>query len=206
MKAAKALLAADADARGGVSMRILKRVPEGGGLGGGSADAASTLLALNEMWKLGKSPEELAAIGASVGSDVPSLVLAQHYRRPVMMEGRGERVRVLDNQEIAALGIGEFIVLVNPGVHSSTADVYKRCRPGQNFGNGLQAAACELYPEIATALDALAFAGAKTPRMTGSGSTVFGFADNETSAKQIVAKMTNAGYISYLVHPATFCA
>ena len=200
IRAARALLAAGA--HGGVSISTVKRIPAGGGLGGGSADAAATLLALNEMWSSAKSPEELAAIGADVGSDVPSLVIAQFYRRPVLMEGRGETVRLLDDGETAALGIGEFVVLANPGVHSSTAEVYARCHAGsggaQKCVNDLQAPACELHPEITAALEALSAAGAKGVRMTGSGSTVFGFADDAESASGIFAKMADSGYASFV--------
>ena len=202
-RAAKALLANGA--RGGVSIETEKRIPEGGGLGGGSADAAAVLLALNEMWSLGKTPMELAAIGAGVGSDVPSLVLAQHFRRPVLMEGRGERVRVLGDGEIAALGIDDFVVLANPQVRSSTAEVYARCRPGdgtvQNLANGLQAAACELHPEIAAAIGALSAAGAEKVMMSGSGATVFGFAGDGQSAERIAARVTAAGFVSFAVRP-----
>ena len=202
-RAARALLADGA--RGGVSIRTEKRIPEGGGLGGGSADAAATLLALNELWNLEKTVEALAEIGAGVGSDVPSLVLAHCFRRPVLMEGRGERVRVLDDGEIAALGIGPFVVLANPGIRSSTAEVYARCRPGEGsqrgVSNGLQPAACELHPEIAAAIAALSAAGAGRALMSGSGSTVFGFADDEQAADRIAAQMKAAGYISSIARP-----
>ena len=169
------------------------------------ADAAATLLALNEMWGLGKTPMELAAIGAGVGSDVPSLVLAQHFRHPVLMEGRGERVRVLGDVEVAPLGIGDFIVLANPQVRSSTAEVYARCRPGdgtaQSLANGLQEAACELHPEIAAAIVTLSDAGAEKVMMSGSGATAFGFADDEQSAERIAARVTAAGFVSFVVRP-----
>ena len=99
----------------GASIHVTKRIPAGGGLGGGSADAAAVLRALNELWALDLSREELAEIGAQVGSDVPALVLGA----PVLMEGRGERVKDL------RLETGDLnLVLVNPGVHSSTKDVY----------------------------------------------------------------------------------
>ena len=203
VRAAKVLIANGA--RGGVSISTAKRIPAGGGLGGGSADAAAVLLALNAMWNLGKSPMELAAIGARVGSDVPSLVLAHHFRRPVLMEGRGERVRVLEDDEIDSLEIGGFLVLANPGIHASTAEVYARCRPAseteRGFANGLQAAACELYPEISKAIDALSAAGAERAMMTGSGSTVFGFADGESSAERIAERMKAAKYISFVAKP-----
>lgn len=203
VRAAKALAAGVV--RRGVSISVVKRIPEGGGLGGGSADAAATLLALNEMWNLVKTPVELAMIGSSVGSDVPSLVLAQHFRRPVMMEGRGERVRVLGDEEIAALGIGTFVVLANPGIKSSTAEVYARCRPETYAGlwrvNDLQKPACELHPEIATLVDALSSAGAYRAMMSGSGATVFGFAEDEQSAERIAESMKSLGYVSFVASP-----
>ena len=201
--AAKALIADGA--RGGVSIKTAKSIPEGGGLGGGSADAAAVLLALNGMWRLGMAPMGIAAIGARVGSDVPSLVLAHHFRRPVLMEGRGERVRALGDGEIAALGVGAFIVLANPGIRSSTAEVYAGWRPergaARSHANELQAAACELHPEIAATIDALSAAGAERAMMSGSGSTVFGFADDERSAERIAAMMKSAKYISFVAKP-----
>ena len=69
----------------GAKISVVKRIPAGGGLGGGSADAAAVLRGLNDLYRLGRTPEELAEIGATFGSDIPALVLAQHYRRPVMM-------------------------------------------------------------------------------------------------------------------------
>ena len=88
VRAARALQEACGVARG-VHIRIVKRIPVGAGLGGGSADAAAVLNGLNEMWGLGLPKERLCAIGAEVGSDVPALVLGG----TVLMEGRGERVR-----------------------------------------------------------------------------------------------------------------
>lgn len=183
---AKAARALDPECSHGAHIRVNKRIPVGGGLGGGSADAAATLIALNEMWKLGKTLEELAAIGASVGSDVPALVLAQSGS-PVLMEGRGERTMVLDRAERVD------IVLVNPGVHSSTAEVYARCaarreRP-QGRVNDLQAAAIAIHPEIGTALTALAAAGGREAMMSGSGSTVFAFADSPERADEIARRI-----------------
>ena len=183
---AKAARALDPEGSRGARIRVEKRIPVGGGLGGGSADAAATLIALNEMWDLGKTREELSNIGAAVGSDVPALVLAQSGV-PVLMEGRGERVSALERME------RRDIVLVNPGVHSSTAEVYAKCaarrdRP-QGRVNDLQAAAIALHPEIGTALDALAAAGGREAMMSGSGSTVFAFADSPEQALEIAARV-----------------
>lgn len=200
VRAARALRASVAP-RGpspGARVRVVKRIPVGGGLGGGSADAAAALRALNELWSAGKSPEALAALGASVGSDVPALVLAQHYRRPVRAEGRGERVALLPMPRAD----GRPLVLVHPGVPSSTAEVYARCapraRPPDGPVNDLQAAACALHPEIAVALSGLVAAGASDVRMSGSGSSVYGFAADEPSARAIAARLRALGCATWV--------
>ena len=119
----------------GAVIRVVKRIPAGGGLGGGSADAAAVLRALNALWEIGLSREELAEVGAQVGSDVPALVLGG----PVIMEGRGEVVK-----SIGACACGDLssdqptsrptdhlrtlnLVLVNPGINCSTREVYAAC-------------------------------------------------------------------------------
>ena len=106
----------------GARIRVSKRIPAGGGLGGGSADAAAVLVALNSLYGLGHSPAHLAEIGAEVGSDVPALVLAHCLRAPVLMEGRGERVSPLPAMPLD-------LALAFPGVHSSTREVFSRWRP-----------------------------------------------------------------------------
>ena len=200
VKAARALRASCAPSRPslGARIRVVKRIPVGGGLGGGSADAAATLRALNECWRLGKSPEELAALGATVGSDVPALVLAQHFRAPVWMEGRGERVSVAAPTCDAA----RPLVLVHPGVSSATAEVYARCEPRTTPPTGpvndLQAAACALHPEIALALAALVAAGAADVMMSGSGSVVYGFAADGPSAQALAARLRALGCTTWV--------
>ena len=217
VRAANALRVACADAPGvrlGARMHVEKRIPVGGGLGGGSADAAAVLRALNGFWELGLSSEELAEVGAVVGSDVPALVLGQHFRSPVLMEGRGERVRLLVADECGALTLppkNSWIVLANPGIASSTAEVYARCTPrggapgpfyvSAAFVNDLQTPACELHPEIAAALAALAEAGAEGVAMSGSGSTVFGFACCADDASRIAAKMESSGCRAWVTRP-----
>ena len=199
----------------GAAIRVTKRIPAGGGLGGGSADAAAVLRALNELWKVGLSREELAEIGAQVGSDVPALVMGG----PVVMEGRGERVEDL------RLKTGDLnLVLVNPGVHSSTKEVYAACeaRPldGENatakmvaalragdvgaiaaaLMNDLQAPAVKQHPEIADALVSLRTAGVIGAMMSGSGSSVFGLVADELEARRISSEMNARGYKAWPVH------
>jgi len=189
----------------GARIRVTKRIPVGGGLGGGSADAAATLRALNSLWRLDRTPEELAAIGASVGSDVPALVLAQHYRCPVLMEGRGEKVSV--RRPPFPLPSSPFLVLANPGIPVSTAEVYRHCLPREEPTSGvvndLQFPALRLCPEIGDALSALESAGATDVMMSGSGSSVFGFVPDEPTAVRIAGELAARGLQAW---PASFLA
>lgn len=205
----------------GVAISVEKRIPAGGGLGGGSADAAATLVALNEMWGLDFTPERLAEIGAEVGSDVPALVLSR-FAGPVVMEGRGEFVRPAG---------GDFprlnLVLVNPGVFSSTPRVFAKCNSrvtddpeilynivssyqsrdlssmAASFMNDLETAAMELNPEIKTAKEALIACGVSGALMSGSGSTVFGLVSSEDEGRKIASSLRARGYSAWCVK--TYC-
>ena len=199
----------------GATIHVMKRIPAGGGLGGGSADAAAVLRALNELWKVGLSREELAEIGAQVGSDVPALVMGG----PVVMTGRGEKVAPIEQSNNRTI----HLVLVNPGVCSSTKEVYAACeaRPldGANatmklvealetgdvreiaaaLMNDLQAPAVKQHPEIADALVSLKTAGVVGAMMSGSGSSVFGLVENEVEARRISSEMNAHGYKAWAV-------
>ena len=177
VRAARALAAAAGVPRG-VHIRIVKRIPVGAGLGGGSADAAAVLNGLNELWGVGLSKERLCEIGAEVGSDVPALVLGGM----VLMEGRGERVRALLQRARRPLSqsVGPFddnFVLRVPPIYASTARVYAEFRPEDcgKFRNDLQPAACRLYPAIAETIAEMEAEGLGDVQMTGSGSAVFGW-------------------------------
>ena len=177
VRAARALQKACGVSRG-VRIRIVKRIPAGAGLGGGSADAAAVLNGLNELWGLGLSTERLCAVGAEVGSDVPALVLGG----VVMMEGRGERVRAWDTGETpATLTFGENFVLRIPNVNASTARVYAEFREEDRgkCRNDLQPAACRLYPVIAETIAEMEAKGLEGVQMSGSGSAVFGWKKEE---------------------------
>ena len=208
VKAAKAILPAGK----GVRIEIEKRIPAGGGLGGGSADAAAVLVALNEMHSLGKTIGELLEIAASVGSDVPALVLSRTCG-PVLMEGRGEKVSPLG----VAFPRACHIVLVNPGVHSSTKEVFSKCishvaedgkilynmlsalesgdvrRMSDALSNDLERPAMALHPEIACAAESLREATRSRVAMSGSGSTVFSFAESREAADEAVRSMAAKG-------------
>ena len=161
----------------GVRISIEKRIPSGAGLGGGSSDAAAVLNALNAMWDLDLSCEQLCEIAAGVGSDIPALVMGG----PVLMEGRGEIVHRIDADIMRRLGIESLPVVDSievfcPGIFSSTPAVYREFKESDcGLGpNDLQPAALRLYPEIADALAYLEGKGLKRVTMSGSGSAVYG--------------------------------
>jgi 4-diphosphocytidyl-2-C-methyl-D-erythritol kinase len=179
VRAARALAAAAGVSRG-VRIRIVKRIPVGAGLGGGSADAAAVLNGLNELWGLKLPNERLCAIGAEVGSDVPALVLGGM----VLMEGRGERVRPFERSArptteglCVVRPFDDHFVLRIPPVCASTARVYAEFRAEDcgKFRNDLQPAACRLYPAIAETIAEMEAEGLEDVQMTGSGSAVFGW-------------------------------
>ena len=177
VRAARALAVAAGVSRG-VRIRIVKRIPAGAGLGGGSADAAAVLKGLNELWGLGLPKERLCEIGAEVGSDVPALVLGG----VVLMEGRGERVRACDAGGTPATPIlwSRFVLRIPP-VNASTARVYAEFRE-EDCGkcrNDLQPAACRLYPIIAETIAEMEAEGLEDVQMSGSGSAVFGWRKEE---------------------------
>ena len=161
----------------GVHIAIEKHIPSGAGLGGGSSDAAAVLNALNRMWNLNLSCESLCEIAAGIGSDVPALVMGG----PVLMEGRGERVRRIDDAVLKELGMADIpspdsIEVFCPGIFSSTPAVYREFKASdRGLGpNDLQPAALRLYPEIADALRRLEAQGLERVTMSGSGSAVYG--------------------------------
>ena len=203
----------------GATIHVVKRIPAGGGLGGGSADAAAVLRTLNELWDVGLSREELAEVGAQVGSDVPALV----FNAPVIMEGRGERVTPLIRSFEHSEHSNIHLVLVNPGVHSSTKEVYAACAPrpldrenvtarmvaalraggvgeiAAALMNDLQSPAVKQHPEIADALVSLRTAGVLGAMMSGSGSSVFGLVRDAVDAERISSEMNARGYKAWPV-------
>lgn len=172
----------------GVTIALNKRLPMGGGLGGGSSDAATVLLALNHLWQLGLSRPRLQALGLSLGADVPVFVFGDN----AFAEGVGE-----DLQKIS-LNAAWYLVLVPP-VQVPTADIFRApelrrdtppmrrqdWRPG--FGhNDLQPVAVARAPEIGQAIAWLAQFG--EARMTGSGSCVFAEFSSHQAAEGVLAR------------------
>jgi 4-diphosphocytidyl-2-C-methyl-D-erythritol kinase len=180
-----------------VSITLDKNLPVASGVGGGSADAAATLLALARLWGM-PAREVLVRIAGELGADVPMCLAA----RPLVARGIGHDVEPIENFPALAL------VLVNPGVAVSTPDVFRCMVSRENptlpplpenpdFGaviswlgatrNDLQAAATILAPVIRSVLDALQACGASFVRMSGSGATCFGIFDTENAASRAAA-------------------
>ena len=192
VRAAEALRRA-AGVRDGVTIHLEKRLPMGGGLGGGSSDAATVLLALNSLWRLGGSHAELLALALPLGADVPVFVFGQS----AFAEGVGEALSP------AALPPAWYLI-IHPGVSVPTADIFSspdlsRDTPPivpaawanvltQGVGaNDLEPVAVARHPEVGAALAWLQqqAEAAGRVRMTGSGACVFAVFDDEASAQAV---------------------
>ncbi|MFN2331575.1 MAG: 4-(cytidine 5'-diphospho)-2-C-methyl-D-erythritol kinase, partial [Halomonas sp.] len=187
------LLQADSDCRLGADIHLEKRLPLGGGLGGGSSDAATTLLGLDALWGLGLPLERLAELGLRLGADVPVFV----HGYAAWGEGIGERLTPVDLDT-------PWFVVIHPGVMVSTPAVFgaeelTRNTPPITMARALQGGAsswrndCEatvkvLYPPVAEAIDWLS---ARAPAMlTGTGACAFARLANESDADRLLAKIS----------------
>lgn len=169
----------------GANLAVEKHIPIGGGLGGGSSDAATTLLALNRLWNTGLALDALAALGLRLGADVPIFI----HGRNAWAEGVGE---VLTPIEISP----SWYVLIHPGVSVQTAQIFASKELTRNtiplkiapFSRGLGHNDLELvvrdkFPQVAQALDWLKTHG--DARMSGSGACVFAAFPSEAEARSV---------------------
>jgi 4-diphosphocytidyl-2-C-methyl-D-erythritol kinase len=187
----------------GVYLRLRKRIPIGAGLGGGSSDAAATLVGLNMLWRLELSKEALAGYAAELGSDVPFFLNGG----TALGRGRGEKLLPLKTPDV-------WLVIVWPGIHLSTPDVYSAYddQPTRNtktlpailsaieirdaksiaasLRNDLEEAACRLRPEIIEPLEYLTHCGMLGSQVSGSGSAIFGIAKDKNHAGEIASLIT----------------
>jgi 4-diphosphocytidyl-2-C-methyl-D-erythritol kinase len=180
---AYALLKADFPALPAVAIHLYKNIPIGAGLGGGSADGAFTLVALNRQFRLGLDEAALMGYAARLGSDCPFFII----NTPCLGGGRGERLEPL------ALDLGGYrFVLVNPGIHISTARAFGLCIPRESatpverivsrpvedwrdaLVNDFEEPVFTLHPELRAIKSTLYESGAVYASMTGSGSSFYG--------------------------------
>jgi 4-diphosphocytidyl-2-C-methyl-D-erythritol kinase len=188
VRAARALQTA-AGVRLGVDAAVDKHIPVGAGLGGGSSDAASVLVALNGLWETGLSRAQLAEIGVRLGADVPVFV----HGRSAWAEGVGEKLTPLELPS-------RWYVILDPRVHVSTAELFqapeltRNAAPATMAGftsgavrdNGFEPVARSRYREVASALDWLGQFG--VARLSGSGGAVFLECGDEAGARGIAAR------------------
>ena len=174
---------------GGAEIWLEKRLPMGGGLGGGSSDAATTLVALNQLWNTQLSNDELAAIGLKLGADIPVFIRGFS----AFAEGVGERLQAVTPNEF-------WYLVIAPDAHVSTAAVFQdpllpRNTPklgidtlmSQPWANDCQDLVVSKYPQVAKALSwLLEYAPS---RMTGTGACVFGEFSSQQQALAALAKL-----------------
>lgn len=191
----------------GLDIDLVKRIPSGSGLGGGSSDAAAALVAAAQAWGIECPRDQLAAIGATIGSDVPVFFAAG----AAIVGGRGECVE-------PAAGIPPLhAVIARPSVGLSTAAVYARCVPDASrrgeagqlaaalaagrfrgaiefMHNSLEQPAREMCPEVVRLLEDFSRAGAPHPLLTGSGSACFALMRSACEARRLAARLEMAGW------------
>ncbi|MFC4323941.1 4-(cytidine 5'-diphospho)-2-C-methyl-D-erythritol kinase [Litchfieldia salsa] len=182
----------------GVAITIMKTIPVAAGLAGGSSDAAATLRGLNKLWNLQLSIDELAEIGAEIGSDVSFCV----YGGTALATGRGEKIKHIESPPHC------WIILAKPSIGVSTADVYKNLslehvnHPDVDgminaikehdyseicklVGNVLEDVTLKMHPEVAHIKEQMKKFGADAVLMSGSGPTVFGLVQHESRMQRI---------------------
>jgi 4-diphosphocytidyl-2-C-methyl-D-erythritol kinase len=183
------LLQQESACRLGVDIAVDKRIPMGGGLGGGSSDAATTLLALNRLWNLGFPRERLMQLGLRLGADVPVFIFGDN----AFAEGVGEHLQAYPLPET-------WYVVLFPPVHVPTAQIFSRPELTRDtislkirdlsthrLHNDLQPVVCRLYPEVERHLAWLGQFG--SAMMTGSGACVFAGFGDQAAAEAVLARL-----------------
>ena len=202
VSAARALRDLAGDGRLGADIFVEKRIPVGGGLGGASSDAATTLLALNRLWGLGLSRARLSVLGADLGADIPFFLSGLGRARAA---GIGEKVSAATDGAGDEAAAGAIFVVAHPGVSAATAEVYAAYDSGLGLSgltsglesaiialsrrNDLAKAACFPRPEIAECARWLGDGA----RITGGGSCVFARAEDAAAAERLRRALAAAG-------------
>ena len=178
------LLQSAAGCTQGCDIVIDKQIPMGAGLGGGSSNAATALVGLNQLWHSGLSSDELADLGTQLGADVPVFVRGN----TAFAEGIGELLTAVELPE-------QWYLVITPDVQVSTAEIFSnpqltrdtspikiRALSEVQYRNDCQAVVTELYPAVKKALEWIS--DYRNPLMTGTGASVFCSFDNQTEAQQ----------------------
>lgn len=187
------------DVKKGVHIHLDKKIPVAAGLAGGSSDAAATLRGLNRLWELNIPQQELLALGAELGSDVPFCVTGG----TALATGRGEVLTPVPNPPQC------WVIVAKPPINVSTAEVYGRLRSEQiqhhpsaermvealaqgsfplmcqSLGNVLEEVTLKMHPEVQQLKEGMLKLGADGALMSGSGPTVFGLVSKESKVARI---------------------
>ena len=196
------------------AIHLKKQIPIGGGLGGGSSNAGATLNALNQLWQLNLTTEELETLGAKLGADVPFFIKGDIQ----LVEGIGDILTPVDPNLLE----GYSFLLVVPPIHLSTLWAYnalnKTLQPNKRlpkfpplskpmkwelFDNDFERVIRKTYPEISNIKEKLQNAGALYAGLSGSGSTVFGVFDNHQKAEALLENFSP--YQTFLSSPVFRC-
>ena len=201
--------------RGGVRISVLKGIPHGAGLGGGSSDAAAVLLGLNEFLEVGLGEDELMEIGLSLGSDVPFFIRGG----PAVGRGKGEILERADGLDKG------WILIVKPEISVSTSWAYRNLKIGLTRGGGkatlgrlikglkrfpevelttwnsFTEPVTKSFPEIGAILNTLRNSGAVLSAMSGSGSACFAIFGEQGRAAEVHRLFTGKGLFTEIVRP-----
>ena len=191
----------------GVEINLQKEIPMGAGLGGGSSDAASTLIGLNALWNLKLTKETLASLGLQLGADVPFFIYGQN----AFVEGVGEKIQGIELEN------RDFLVIF-PGQAIATASIFQTpeltrdhaqitidgflASPWSDLSNDCQVVAMQICPQVKQALDWISQAvPGSEPRMSGSGSSVFAVLDPKTDTAKLENLLQNLpkGWVGRIV-------
>ena len=193
------------------SINLIKNIPPGGGLGGGSSNAATTLIALNNLWNLNLSNKHLCELGKKLGADVPFFIKGGSQ----IVTGVGNILKPIKINKLK----NYHFVLVMPLIHVSTGLAYENLNKGLHdddnidkfppllesinwelFENDFEQVVYTAYPEIGNIKALMKKLGALYAGLSGSGSTVFGIFDNHNKAKFILSQFSQ--YQTFLTYPA----
>lgn len=183
---------------GGVDIAITKRIPMGGGLGGGSSNAATVLYGLNQLWGCGLSSDELARLGLQLGADVPVFI----HGKAAWAEGVGEQLTPIDLPN-------KWYVVVAPDVHISTKEIFSKKELTRNMPpikvatfltgttqNVFESVVRKQYPEVEKVFSTLS--EYSNPKLTGSGACVFAEFNSQKEANQVLEKISKkcSGFVA----------
>lgn len=196
----------------GVTITLEKNIPVAAGLAGGSSDAAATMRGMNRLFELNRSLDELSELSAEIGSDIPFCV----YGTTALCQGRGEKIMLLDRPP------SSWVIVAKPQSGLSTPDIYQGLDLNQPFevhtedcmraienndyigvceslSNRLEPVSMDLQPEIQKIKENMLNNGADGALMSGSGPTVYGFAQRERQARHIYNAICGCCNDVYLV-------